>query len=374
MTQSVIAPARISAPSCSAFMLALAMFVGVVAPASTARAQWHAAAGTTGLNMQSLLSRNGINLAGGATGAYRSLDAAASFTPSNSGNDAVGPTRGFTFDKNYIYTCTSQGVFRSANNGVTWVAKSSGLTSLLSSGIFQVQAHIFVVGPTGVFRSDNQGDSWTAAGLAGVDVRCVTAIGTTVFVGTNGSGTYKSSNWGLTWTASNTGLTSTNIRAIEAKGDTLFVGGQIGTSVFRSTDLGASWTLLGGGLVTSSYRGFANDGRIIVAGSFGAGVFYSVNNGARWTAINTGLTDLSIFDLDINDGYIVAATNTQGVFRFALSNLVDLDGDHCIGATDLSIFLGAWGPCTNCAADFDGDDTVGAIDLAMLLSYWGSCG
>ncbi len=113
---------------------------------------------------------------------------------------------------------------------------------------------------------------------------------------------------------------------------------------------------------------------MIVAGSFGAGVFYSVDNGTRWTAINVGLGDLTVFDLEIHQGQLLAATNTQGVFRFAMSNLVDLDGDRCIGAADLSILLGAWGSCTACAADFDGDGIVAATDLALLLSYWGACG
>ena len=30
---------------------------------------------------------------------------------------------------------------------------------------------------------------------------------------------------------------------------------------------------------------------------------------------------MTIFDLELNDNYIIAATNAQGVFRFALSNL-----------------------------------------------------
>lgn len=107
----------------------------------------------------------------------------------------------------------------------------------------------------------------------GIDVRCVASAANILFVGTNGSGVYKSSDWGATWVASNNGSTSTTFRAMEAKGTTLFAGGQIGTGVFRSTDLGANWTLLGGGLSSGSYRGFASNNQIIVAGSFGAGVF-----------------------------------------------------------------------------------------------------
>ncbi|MFZ9914407.1 MAG: hypothetical protein ACO3IB_03620 [Phycisphaerales bacterium] len=363
-----------SLPRCAARALSAAALIAVAMTTTQACGQWQPSAGTSGLNMQSLLGRNGVNFAGGASGAYRSTNDAASFTASNSGNDAVGPTRGFAQDRNYVYTCTSQGVFRSADNGLTWISRSNGLSSLLTSGIMQVQSHLFVVGPVGVFRSDDQGDTWTAAGLAGIDVRCITAIGSTLFVGTSNLGIYRSTDWGASWTATSGGLSSTSFRAIEAKGTTLFAGGQIGTGVFRSTDLGASWTLLGGGLPVGSYRGFATDGRIIVAGSFTAGVFYSVDNGNRWTAINSGLTDLSIFDLEIHQGTLTAATNTQGVFRFKLLNLIDLDGDRCVGASDLTVLLGSWGPCVNCSADYDGDGVVGASDLAVLLSYWGQCG
>ena len=126
-------------------------------------AQWQQSAGTTGLNMQSLLTNGIYNFAGGQTGAYSSTDGSANYTLSNSGNDAVGPTRGFTKDDTYIYTCTSQGAFRSADNGATWVSKSVGLTNLLGGGILNVGKRLFYVGPTGVFMSTDQGDNWKSA-------------------------------------------------------------------------------------------------------------------------------------------------------------------------------------------------------------------
>jgi len=288
----------------------------------SAYAQWQQCAGTTSLNMQALLTNGIYNFAGGQTGSYLSTDSAANYTLSNNGNDAVGPTRGYTKDNNYIYTCTSQGAFRSADNGVTWVSKSVGLTNLLGGGILNVGTRLFYVGPTGVFISTDQGDNWSAAGLSTTDVRSITAINDTLFVGTNGAGIYKSVDFGANWVAINNGLSGAlNFRAMESKGNTLFAGGPIGTGVFRSLDFGANWTLLGGGLASGSYRGFASNSQLIVAGSFGSGVFYSTDNGDNWTTINNGLTDLTIFDLELNDNYIIAATNTQGVFRFALSNL-----------------------------------------------------
>ena len=284
--------------------------------------QWQQSAGTAGLNMQSLLTNGMYNFAGGQTGAYLSTDSAANYSLSNTGNDNVGPTRGFTKDNNYIYTCTSQGAFRSSDNGATWVSKSVGLTNLLGGGILKVGTRLFYVGPTGVFMSTDQGDNWSAAGLSTTDVRSIAAINDTLFVGTNGAGIYKSVDFGANWVAINNGLNGAlNFRAMESKGNTLFAGGPTGTGVFRSLDFGANWTLLSGGLASGSYRGFASNTQIIAAGSFGSGVFYSTDNGDNWTTINTGLTDLTIFDLELNDNYIIAATNTQGVFRFPLSSL-----------------------------------------------------
>ncbi len=53
----------------------------------------------------------------------------------------------------------------------------------------------------------------------------------------------------------------------------------------------------------------------------------------------------------------------------------DFDGNGQVGAFDLAILLGSWGPCpeppANCPADLDGDGNVYAFDLAILLGSWG---
>lgn len=63
-------------------------------------------------------------------------------------------------------------------------------------------------------------------------------------------------------------------------------------------------------------------------------------------------------------------------FRIASRTLLqDLDGDGIVGAADLAILLGSWGPCpmppATCPADLDGDGVVGSADLAQLLGSWG---
>ena len=284
--------------------------------------QWEQSAGTEGLDTQSLLTIENFIFMGGATGAYRSENEGESFESSNSGNDSYGPTRGFTSDSLYIYTCTSQGVFRSENNGASWESKSNGLSNLLSHGIINSGSRLVHVSPGGISISLDHGENWTAAGLTGTDVRCVTHIQDTLFVGTNGQGIYKSGDWGQTWLEINNGLSSTRFRAIQRKGNTLFAGGGIGSGVFRSTDFGANWELLSNGIISNSYRGFASNDNLIIAGSTAAGVFYSLDNGDSWTQINDGLLDLNIFDLEISNNYIIAGTHSQGVFRYPLSSII----------------------------------------------------
>lgn len=50
-----------------------------------------------------------------------------------------------------------------------------------------------------------------------------------------------------------------------------------------------------------------------------------------------------------------------------------IDGDCRVGAADLGMLLGSWGPCQpgRCRADLNGDNTVNAADLGILLGAWG---
>ena len=303
--------------------------------------QWEQASGTENLDMQSLGSQGEYHFAGGATGAYVSIDEGMTYTFSNNGNDSNGPTRGFTHDSLYLYNCTSQGVFRTDDNGETWISKSNGLGSLLSHGIISVNERLVHVGPFGVSISSDMAENWEPAGLIETDVRCVTNIDDTLYVGTNGQGILKSVDWGENWTSLTNGVSSSNFRAIQSYGNTLFAGGQIGTGVFRSTDFGDSWELLNNGIASAAFRGFGYNDDLLVAGSTGSGVYYTIDNGDSWTDLNSGLSDLTIFDLEISENYIIAATHSSGVFRYPLSNIF-----NTIDCDEGEINLG-WGDCND---------------------------
>ncbi|MCK7528688.1 MAG: hypothetical protein MZV64_69590 [Ignavibacteriales bacterium] len=65
--------------------------------------------------------------------------------------------------------------------------------------------------------------------------------------------------------------------------------------VFLSTNNGTSWTAVNTGLTNTNVRALAVSGTNLFAGTDGGGVFLSTNNGTSWTAVNTGLTNTNVY-------------------------------------------------------------------------------
>src|SRR5882672_8243150 len=91
-----------------------------------------------------------------------------------------------------------------------------------------------------VYRSTDNGVSWTAvnSGLTDTNITSLAVIGTNLFAGTS-RGVFRSTDNGTSWTAASTGLQDTSIYALAVIDTNLFAGNKYG--VYRSTDNGASW-------------------------------------------------------------------------------------------------------------------------------------
>ena len=172
----------------------------------------------------------------------------------------------------------------------------------------------------GVFRSTDDGLTWTNS-RTGLDntsnVMCL-AIDPDgrIFAGTRGFGVYRSVDNGATWAACNTGLTNTWPQTILASSaGALYVGTL--TGVFISLDHGDSWQSKSSGLPSGWINSLARNGSgHLFAGTNGSGVYRSKNGGDSWQAINTGLTNSTVYSLAFNAmaGSIFAGT-AYGVFR-----------------------------------------------------------
>lgn len=67
----------------------------------------------------------------------------------------------------------------------------------------------------------------------------------------------------------------------------------------------------------------------------------------------------------------VVAFDRVELFVTPATSPADLDGDGCVGASDLGVLLANWGTSTPTVGDLDGDGRVGASDLGVLLVDWG---
>ncbi len=154
------------------------------------------------------------------------------------------------------------------------------------------------------------------------------ATDTTIFVGTEEHGIFKSIDGGSRWLSVNTGLNSFNVQALAvspnyAADQTVFAS-TAGGGVFKSTDGGGHWVAVNAGLQAMNVRAFAvspdyQTDQSIFAGT-NEGVFRSMNGGSDWSAVNSGLIDPSIEALAISPNYatdqtIFASIWGGGVFK-----------------------------------------------------------
>lgn len=231
--------------------------------------------------------------------------------------------RAFVSDGLNLYAGTTNGVYRSSDNGITWTTANAGIenTHVYALVIFggNLYAGVDEDASTpfggGVYLSTDSGLTWTAmnTGLTNLRVISLAVSGSNLFAATLGGGVFLSANAGASWSSVNTGITNLNTRKLLTVGTNLFAGayGFSGVSLFRSSDNGFSWTNIApsGNSVSSLIE---NAGNLFV-GHDGSGIFRSTDNGASWTPVNTGLTSLSVSALEKIGSDIFAAT-ANGMF------------------------------------------------------------
>lgn len=168
---------------------------------------------------------------------------------------------------------------------------------------------------SGIYRTTNGGDNWTNVntGILNLNVRAMALNSSDhIYAGildNTGSGILRSTNNGVNWNY--TALCNNDIRtiAINSNGH-IFVGTDT-TGIYRSTDNGVSFIAVNNGLTFRYIRSIAikSSGEIFAA-AYNGGVFRSTDNGGNWTMVNTGITNLYINTIAVNpvNGYIFIGT------------------------------------------------------------------
>ena len=166
--------------------------------------------------------------------------------------------------------------------------------------------------------------SWTPinTGLPSAEtkVRAIIEKDGEIFAGTN-SGVFQLN--GFNWDAKNTGLTNTNITALNTIDSILIAGtsqGSVG-GIYISSDNGNNWTL---SLTEPWVTSILVIGSNIFIGGYGNGVWRSTNKGNTWTQINDGFGSgaYNVLSLGVDNQYLFAGTSGSSIWRRPLSQVV----------------------------------------------------
>ena len=183
----------------------------------------------------------------------------------------------------------------------------------------------------GVYKSVNRGNSWQSAGLHELVVSSLAVRSLSprakpiIYAATRAGGIYKTTNFGLSWTPSNNGLTDTATVMVlcDIKLPQKLYAASFETGVYLSDDGGGQWSHVSTGIVSLDGITLAQavdpqTGRSVIYVANHAGEMYrSDDSGGSWMPLSEPL-DQSIVGLCIGIANVLPATLYVGTINGVL--------------------------------------------------------
>ncbi len=236
------------------------------------------------------------------------------------GTTGCSPPRG-------TFSCYGS-LFKTIDGGLEWrvLVVPGGPGAVLAIAVDPIRPEVLYV--TGYdprargFRSLDGGDSWTSFGSSfpSSASNCILieaqTVGT-IFVGTAGSGVFKSADGGDTWQPSGLMTGAVNALAQDPKTRYLYAGTDGG--LFESRDGGVTWTPRTTTAGVSSLVADSSSGSLYAAIVHG-GIQVTSDGGLTWSPVGYGFSDISntyVNELVISsDSSILYAATNLGVYSF----------------------------------------------------------
>ncbi len=173
----------------------------------------------------------------------------------------------------------SVGLFRSTDNGKTWVQLSTDFGKAPNKYMALISNENMLIAQFHevIYCSTDNGDTWT--GKPGYYDHPIICIGKVFYTWLSGGDFFSSSDYGLTWS-------------------------RICTSV----------PLPYGEYLRPTLLTLSSNGKDFISGTFNKGIFISKDKGITWTESNVGLTDLTVLEVAVS-GQMLYASTKSGLFR-----------------------------------------------------------
>ena len=196
-------------------------------------------------------------------GIYVSTDGGAHWSQPVAGVEVESITLDPNNDQN-VYAATSSGIELSTNGGASWSAWANSVTGtheLVIDAGDPTSNHMFALTFDSMSSTTDGGTTWTpvATGLPAAPTGTVEVMDlaidpvtpANVYLGSSGFGTYKSTDGGVTWSLSDSGLTALEFTALTDDGQGNLYLGTMSSGVLQSRDQGATWSFVNSGLNTT---------------------------------------------------------------------------------------------------------------------------
>jgi hypothetical protein len=214
-------------------------------------------------------------------------------------------------------TLGGAGLYYSSDNGINWQINNLNLFVVgidIRDSIIHVGAYNGTGSIQGVFRSTNYGANWNATSLnkiADSFIRKDQLIFASVF-----GGIYRSTNGGINWVSVLSGPTSYGPLAL--CGNNIITSSNNG--IFLSSDNGQNWIQT----FNQRFSTIVVYQDVIFAGSSN-NFFISTNNGHNWFQKDEGLNGVGISSICIYNGYILAGTVDNSVWKRSLTEIIGIN-------------------------------------------------
>jgi hypothetical protein len=232
------------------------------------------------------------------------------------------------------------GIYRSPDEGKHWTVSDSGLSRfpvnvIISTGkaFFAGTGRFFPFASPyprqdevgGVFESTDEGFTWFSAGLSDTAINSLTYVDSVLYAG-GLRGVYKSTNTGLSWMTSSSGLPQgTSVSSLTAIGNTLFAGTSRG--IYVSSDQGSYWQAVNKGLPLDSTQSLETQlfyVKNLLLAATNCGLYLSSNPFEGWNNVSLNLSGASaaIHSLTADDANLYVGTG-DGVWSRPLLQLLE---------------------------------------------------
>jgi len=247
-----------------------------------------------------------------------------------------------------IWAATESGISISTDDGVSWITLNNELKSALVLSL-AVKGKTLLAGTAeeGAWLSTNYGTSWTqiSKGLESTEypyesIYSIAFSGNNFIAGTKGHGMFLSTNSGTNWSQIKLPIqwpyTNIEVNTLSTipngNGGTKLLAAT-NSGVLISTDDGVSWSFSNSGLPSILYDsnfspvGILTNGKgeidflVVTADTY---LYLSADSCKNWSAVKTKLpsTTHGVFSFAVKNNYLYAGTDAMGVIRLPITDIL----------------------------------------------------